>query len=79
MTPLTKPVTRDTQFPYRGKNLIMRATAQGVLMKLAGQRWDSAYLAPWEAVYEMACRLQARVDTPQKVAKRVKRGLLSVK
>lgn len=79
MMGLTKNITRDTLHNYRGKNLIMRVTAQGVLMKLMGQRWSNAVLAPFEAMYEMGCRLQVRSEQPQKPVRKVKRGLLSVK
>ncbi len=75
MTDITKNITRNTRHKYRdNKDLIVRLTPQGVLIKLSGQAWSKAALAPFEAVYDMAQKLESRIGS--KPVTKVKRGLL---
>lgn len=74
-TKLTKAVTRATGMSYKGgKGMVVQLTTQGVLIKLEGQRWDNASFVPYEAVFDLGCKLAIRADSSP--VTRVKRGLL---
>ena len=75
-TKFTKNVSRETNFQYQGKNLVVELTSQGVTLRLAGQRKNNAVFAGYQAIYEMACKLESRVET--NVKRSVSRGLLKV-
>lgn len=76
-TKLTKELIRDTTYPYNGKNVVVKITKHGIWSKFSGQRWESAYFAPWSAVYDMSAKLTLGVQATLK-PKKANRGLLSV-
>lgn len=75
-TKIDKDLIRNTTFPHNGKEIVVRITKHGVWSKFTGQRWDSAYFAPWAAIYDMSAKLSLGVVTQLKPTRKVKRGLL---
>ncbi len=68
---------RNTGFKFQeGKELIIRVSPIGIWIKLSGQRWENAVLAPYDAIFTMASKISTRSETP---VTKVKRGLMSVK
>ena len=74
MTPLKNAVTHSTGTIVRGRELIARMAPEGVYLKGSGQRWSSAYLVPWGALYDLGGRLKARMLHEERIQKRKARG-----
>lgn len=76
-TELTKPVTRSIPILHRGRTLVARMAPEGVYIKGARERWSSAYLVPWAALYDCGAKLKVLAKKREKAIKRkIKRGLL---
>ncbi len=76
-TKLTKNVARETNVDYRGRKLVAELTQQGVTIRPAGTRKESASFVPYQAIYDLGLKLQA-TDAVSRPVTRVSRGLLKV-
>lgn len=57
----------------RGRQLIARMTAEGMLVKLEKERWSSAYFVPWKAVYDVGGKMKAQTIRAERARKRKER------
>ncbi len=71
MTDLRKPIERRlSTFQDRGRDVVVRITAEGVYLKQTGQRWTSAVLCPWAAAFSVACKIAADHERRARGARR---------
>ncbi len=73
MTPLHKAVARATDILHRGKNLVVKMTPEGIYIKGARERWTTAYLVPWQMIYDLGGKLRAMQLRAEKKARRKQR------
>jgi hypothetical protein len=59
MTDLTRHLTRVTGARVRGVPLVARLTPHNVTLRPFGTR-TAAFSVPWDAIYDLGAKLQAR-------------------
>ena len=71
MTPLSKPVTRDTLTDhYMNGRIVVKLAREGIYLKTRGQRWSSAVLLPWELTYQRAVKEKLAAEQAAKKKQR---------
>lgn len=72
-----KHVTRlITSLVIKGKFVVAKMTEEGIYIKREKERWQTAYLVPWRAVYDVGGKLKAREIKEERAKRRKeKRGL----
>ena len=75
-----KKVTRiiEDAYPRPGKwkQAVARMTTEGVWIKLEKERWTTAYLVPWRALYSVGGKMKADEIKKARAEKRKMRGKL---
>ena len=70
MTTLTRPVTREVPYSYRGRPLIVTLVADGIQFREKGRRASSAFLLPYQPAFMEAVEREVQRRKREKKAAR---------
>jgi hypothetical protein len=56
---LLRSIIRDTLTKWRGRDLVIKVTREGLRIKGRREHWENAPLLPWGTAYDVAQKLGA--------------------